>query len=430
MLHHWSDVAISTIDAFTRKVVQPFARDLQLDHDLRMTTEQGYYLDRAVHELISEAGVDPATTKILSEACLQLLHEERKWDPAKPLSELSQELAKESSIKPLKLLGDLQPEQVSALAGRLRMQEIVFRAQVRALGNAAMKLIQKNGISAEAMAYGKGGIYAYFNNLGVFTDLWEAPGPNKLKPFETGKWHSAAADLHTIATLNSISDQLTRIFNEAEALRGTGLRNYTIQRSVARELMPAFALHALDVKLEALKREDGVAFFSDLTRKVSEVVKDEPVPFIYERMGERYSHFLIDEFQDTSLLQWQALLPLIDNALSTDGSVLIVGDAKQAIYRWRNGEVRLFTQLPRSFGRDDGSIDVERELTLQRNYEEGERLAFNRRSASSIVAFNNNLFAPLSTCLQKICVRSMHDMIKKRAAKNPGWSASRSYQRM
>ena len=207
------------------------------------------------------------------------------------------------------------------------------------------------------------------------------------------------ADASAITALDSISDPLTRIFNEAENLRETGLRNYTIQRAVGRELMPAFALHALDVKLEAIKREDGVAFFSDLTRKVSEVVKDEPVPFIYERMGERYSHFLIDEFQDTSLLQWQALLPLIDNALSTGGSALLVGDAKQAIYRWRNGEVRLFTQLPKIFGRGDQPLEIEREDTLQRYFNEGERLAFNRRSAGSIVAFNNNLFAPLSVLL-------------------------------
>ena len=101
--------------------------------------------------------------------------------------------------------------------------------------------------------------------------------------------------------------------------------------------MPAFALHELDSKLEELKHDDGVAFFSDLTRRVSEVVKDEPVPFIYERLGEHYRHFLIDEFQDTSLLQWNALLPLIENAIATGGSTLLVGDAKQAIYRWRNG---------------------------------------------------------------------------------------------
>ncbi len=399
MLHHWSDVAISTIDAFTRKVVQPFARDLQLDHDLQMTTEQSYYLDRAVHELISEAGLDPNTTEILSEACLQLLHEERKWDPEKPLSELSQELTKENSIKPLKLLGDLQPEDVTALAGRLRAQEIVFRQQVRALGNTAMTLIKENGISVEDMAYTKGGIHGYFDNLTNFNDAWEAPGVNKLKPIETGKWHSSKADVSTIAALDAISNALTEIFNEAETLREIGLRKYSIQRAVSRELMPAYALHALDVKLEAIKREDGVAFFSDLTRKVSEVVKDEPVPFIYERMGERFSHFLIDEFQDTSLLQWQALLPLIDNALSTGGSALLVGDAKQAIYRWRNGEVRLFTQLPKIFGISDQPLDVEREATLERSYREGDRLAFNRRSASSIVAFNNNLFSSLSGLL-------------------------------
>ena len=77
MLHHWSDVAISTIDAFTQRVVKPFARDLRLGHDLRMTTDEVYYRERAVGALIEAAGSDERITRILSAACAQLLHEER-----------------------------------------------------------------------------------------------------------------------------------------------------------------------------------------------------------------------------------------------------------------------------------------------------------------------------------------------------------------
>ncbi|MCB0763657.1 MAG: UvrD-helicase domain-containing protein, partial [Flavobacteriales bacterium] len=399
MLHHWSEVAISTIDAFTRKVVRPFARDLQLDHDLRMTTEQDHYLDLAVQALIAEAGVDPAITTLLSEACLQLLHEERKWDPEKPLKELSAELTKESAIVPLRLLGELTPEQVTALADRLRSEEITFRRAVNGLGEKAMRLFADHRITAADVANAKGGIHGYFRKLAEFNEVWDPPGPNTLKPMESGKWYSGKAGPETIAALEALSGPLTALFHEAEALRAQGYRAYTIRRAVARELLPAFALHALDVKLEAIKREEGVTFFSDLTRKVSEVVRHEPVPFIYERMGERYRHFLIDEFQDTSLLQWQALLPLIENALSTGGSALLVGDAKQAIYRWRNGEVRLFTELPAIFGNGDGPVEQDREATLRRNYAAGERLAYNRRSAAAVVAFNNTLFTPLHTVL-------------------------------
>jgi len=397
MLHNWSDVAISTIDAFTRRVVRPFARDLRLDHDLRMTTEQTYYRERAVQALIDAAGSDERITVILSQACLQLLHEERSWDPSKPLLDLSYELLKESSIGPLARLRSFSAEDLAPLIERLNRDTAVFRQQVRSIGREAIKLIAENQISEPDVAYGKGGILGYFRKLARFADAWDAPGPQTLKPLETGKWHSGKASTTAIAALDGISDRLTNFFQQAEDLRTNGLRDHLIQRAVVRELLPAFALHELDAKLEALKAEDGVTFFSDLTRRVAEVVKNEPVPFIYERLGERYRHFLIDEFQDTSLLQWNALLPLIENALANGGTTLLVGDAKQAIYRWRNGEVRLFVELPKVFGIDrEDPVEVQREETLDRYFTKGERLAHNRRSAQRIIAFNNALHGALA----------------------------------
>ncbi|HMC96660.1 MAG TPA: UvrD-helicase domain-containing protein, partial [Flavobacteriales bacterium] len=399
MLHHWSEVAISTIDAFTRRVVRPFARDLQLDHDLRMTTEERHYRDRAVDMLIGEAGLDPKVTTLLSEACLQLLHEERAWDPSGPLRDLSGELAKESAIGPLRALRRLSAADIAPLAARLRKETGAFRKRLNMLGSEAIALVDGTGLVAEDLANGKGGIFGWFKKLAEFEVDWIAPGPNALKPLETGKWHSGKAGPDAVAALRSIAPELEQLFQQAEVARDAGQRDYFVRRAVLRELHPAFALHELDGRLEALKQADAVAFFSDLTRRVAHVVKDEPVPFIYERMGERFRHFLIDEFQDTSLLQWSTLLPLIDNALSTGGSALLVGDAKQAIYRWRNGEVRLFSELPRIFGREDSDAEREREDTLVRNFTQGEPLDTNRRSATTIIEFNNNLFAPLARLL-------------------------------
>lgn len=399
MLHHWSDVAISTIDAFTRRVVRPFARDLQLDHDLRMTTEERYYRDAAVDALIGDAGVDAKVTALLSEACLQLLHEERSWDPGGPLRELSGELAKERAIKPLQALRSLSIETIAPLSARLRQETTAFRSRLNALGSEAQQLIDGAGLVAEDMANGKGGIHGWFKKLAEFDAEWIAPGPNALKPLENGKWHSGKAGPDAIGALRAIAPALERLFRQAEAVREPGQKNYFVRRAVLRELVPAFALHELDGQLERLKREDAVAFFSDLTRRVAQVVRDEPVPFIYERLGERYHHFLIDEFQDTSLQQWSTLLPLIDNALGTGGGALLVGDAKQAIYRWRNGEVRLFSELPKLFGREDGEAEREREASLMRAFKKAEPLVINRRSAGTIIEFNNNLFVSLAQLL-------------------------------
>lgn len=399
MLHHWSDVAISTIDAFTRRIVKPFARDLRLDQDLRMTTEQEHYRNEAVGRLIDRAGSDERTTELLTRTCMQLVHEERPWEPTKPLLDLSRELLNERAIGPLLRSRERSVDELYALMERLNVETARFREQVRSLGRKAVALFEEHGIERADIAY-NGVLLGYFKKMVEFTDTWDEPGVQTLKPLETGKLPSGKAGPEAIAALRSITDAVKTLFNEAERLRSEGHPRYTMQRAVSRELLPAFALHELDATLEELKREDAVTFFSDLTRRVAEVVKDEPVPFIYERLGERYKHFLIDEFQDTSLLQWNALLPLLDHALSTGGSVLLVGDAKQAIYRWRNGEVRLFVDLPRLFGKDpDDEVQLQREDTLRRTFVKGEPLAHNRRSAQRIIEFNNALFGVLAESL-------------------------------
>jgi ATP-dependent exoDNAse (exonuclease V) beta subunit len=397
MLHHWSDVAISTIDAFTRRVVQPFARDLQLDHELRMTTEQKHYRDLAVTALIGEAGVEPTLTGLLTEVCLQLLHEERRWDPEKPLHDLSDELTKESAIVPLQRLATLEPQVVLDLAKDLRKQLRAFEEAMRSLGEEALVLIDRAGISANDFYQGNKGITSYFSRLAATEVVPQAPNSYAIKTISEGKWHGGKTSTQARDAIDRIAPELQRIYEQVEGLRDSGIRAQLIRQAVSRELLTAFALHALDERLEAIKQADGVAFFSDLTRKVAQVVKHEPVPFIHERMGERYRHFLIDEFQDTSLLQWNALLPLVDNALGSGGSALLVGDAKQAIYRWRNGEVRLFTNFPRLFGRDpEDAAEYQREQTLVRTYARSEPLNGNYRSASTIIEFNNTLFGALA----------------------------------
>lgn len=421
MLHHWGEVAISTIDAFTRRVVQPFARDLQLDHDLRMTTEERWYRDRAVDALIAEAGVDPQVTELLSEACQQLLHEERAWDPGAPLRELSSELGKERALEPLRALHGLDPAMVKPLVARLRSETNSYRNALARIGTEAHALIDGAGLTAEDLANGKGGYHGWFKKLKDFGDVWITPGSNTLKTMEGGKWYSTKAGPNARAALESLAPELQHLYSEAESLREQGQRAYFIRRAVLRELPPAFALDQLDRCLENLKQTDGVAFFSDLTRKVSQVVREEPVPYIYERLGERYRHFLIDEFQDTSLLQWHTLLPLIDNALGSDGSALIVGDAKQAIYRWRNGEVRLFKDLPHLFPRPETDAEIEREAALKRNYNAPEPLADNHRSASTIVEFNNALFGPLAEVLPADLRSVYHAHEQHPRKKLPGW---------
>lgn len=395
MLHHWPQLAVSTIDAFTRRVVMPFARDLRLDSELRMTTEEAYYRDLAVERLLAEAGTEETLTRLLTGICEQLQDEEQKWRPDLPLRQLSEQLTKEQAIPYLRALRETGNAQLLAIQQRLRESTRTFRLRLRKLGQEAMNAIEQAGIRPEDLAHGKGGPYGYLRQLARFDD-WMDEKANTMKVLASGKWHSAKAAPNAILAIERAVPLMQAAISAVEDLRGTGeLHRHAIACAVLRDLLPTAALHLLDEQLERIKHEEGVAFFSDLIKRVAEIVQNEPAPFLYERIGERYSHFLIDEFQDTSMLQWHALLPLIENALSGDGSALLVGDAKQAIYRWRNGEARQFRMLPSLFGKERMIDGDQREATFLRSHVRMEPLASNHRSARAIIRFNNALFGAL-----------------------------------
>ena len=395
ILHHWPQFAVSTIDAFTRRVVMPFARDLRLDSELRMTTEEQDYRDMAVDRLLEEAGTDAPLTELLVSICEDLVESERDWRADKPLRALTAQLSKEQAITHLEQLRDMGNAEFIAIQRRLRASTNGFREKLRALGNTALDTIAREGLNDEDLYSGKTGPIAYFRALATFDD-WLDEKKNTLKALEKDKWASEKASPPAKAAVERISPLLRGTINAVEDLRGTGeLQRHAVACAVLRDLLPSAALHLLDDRLEAIKREEGVTFFSDLVKKVAAIVQREPAPFLYERLGEKYRHFLIDEFQDTSMLQWHALLPLITNALSTGGSTLLVGDAKQAIYRWRNGEARQFTRLPRLFGKERMADGDEHEGILERAHRPVLPLMENYRSARAIIRFNNDLFEAL-----------------------------------
>src|SRR6185369_7435942 len=121
---------------------------------------------------------------------------------------------------------------------------------------------------------------------------------------------------------------------------------YALCDALARQMVPLMLLKKIEeISLEK-KLDERLVFISEFNHKIFEVIHSEPTPFIYERLGERFQHYLLDEFQDTSSLQWQNILPLLDNSLSNGWFNLIVGDGKQSIYRWRNANVKQFAALP------------------------------------------------------------------------------------
>ncbi len=165
-----------------------------------------------------------------------------------------------------------------------------------------------------------------------------------------------------------------------------GLTHLQFLDAIEKNLVPLSLLNAIQAQIEEIKAENSLVLISEFNATIGKAVKDQPAPFIYERLGDRYRHYFIDEFQDTSELQWENLIPLVDNTLAGEhpagehGSLTLVGDAKQSIYRWRGGKAEQFMELCQK--KHPFSIEEVEMLVLPNNY----------RSARTIVNFNNDFF--------------------------------------
>jgi ATP-dependent exoDNAse (exonuclease V) beta subunit len=157
-------------------------------------------------------------------------------------------------------------------------------------------------------------------------------------------------------------------------------------------------LNVIGQVLDGFKKQNNIVHISEFNQRISRFILHEPVPFIYERLGDKFKHILIDEFQDTSILQWHNLIPLVENSLSSGYFNLVVGDGKQAIYRWRNGDVRQFAELPMIPG-SEGSLFLKQSEKILKDHFDKEFLDTNFRSKKEIVEFNNAFFLYLKTKL-------------------------------
>ena len=235
-----------------------------------------------------------------------------------------------------------------------------------------LNLFESNGL--EASHFNRKQPYEYFSKVSAgnfdfnFDLLWmKTLGEKPLYPKRVGAPYSEILD--------GMQSEILQGFNETRHL----IFESQFLVAILKNLTPLSVVHLVKQELDIIKEEQNLLPISEFNSLIHAEIKNQPIPFIYERLGEKYRHFFIDEFQDTSLLQWQNLIPLIDNGLSqidldgNHGSLLLVGDAKQSIYRWRGGLPEQFIDLCQEI--NPFSIEDKKLSTLDTNY----------RSSSQIV---------------------------------------------
>lgn len=390
VLHHYSDLSISTIDKFVYRIVRTFAHDLSLAQNFEVEMDSRKLIQPVVSLLISRVGTNPELSKALVEFSLTKTAEGKSYNLEHDLEEFAKHLFVEENQKYIQELKQVGIADCLAVKNELHLKTQVFEKELLKFAQAFEDFMQQHPLSAKS--FYRGYFHAYLTNLKLFNPDKFFPNATIRKNMEEDVWCAKSVPANEQEIIEEHKEFLRGLYEGVQLYLKKHLKQYLFHKLVGRNIYSIAVLNELLKEMEAFKQEQNIKHISEFNQAIADIIRKEHTPFIYERLGERYKHFLIDEFQDTSTMQWHNLLPLVHHALSMGHQNLIVGDAKQSIYRWRGGEVEQFVELPEQIFKGE-LLPNQKELeqAIQRNHEEV-KLGSNWRSAKSVVHFNNDFF--------------------------------------
>ncbi|NQY10799.1 MAG: UvrD-helicase domain-containing protein [Flavobacteriales bacterium] len=408
ILHNYSFFSISTIDKFVHKIVKTFARDLRISSDFEVELEYELMLRKAIDQLISKVGSDAGLTKLLVAFTETKTEEEKSWNIEDDLYKFFGNLMNEEGYDNFNLMKAINMDDFMEIRKTLFEKLSAFEKPLKVIGEQAVRLISDTGVSPASFPGGANGLNKYFTYLKNTKHDKLCPSQTIQNNMEEDKWFSAKADVDQQSKIESIKGQLSDWYSEALQIIQK-YPEYMLFRLLSRNIYSLAVLNETEKLLEELKAEHDFIFISDFNKKINNVVQNEPAPFIFERMGEKYANFLIDEFQDTSLMQWQNLLPLVENSLANGNFNMIVGDGKQSIYRFRGGDVEQFVRLPIMYPPPQNELQKMREEILIAN-QNPKMLASNYRSKKEVIDFNNWFFRQIADDMNEVNQLIYHEL--------------------
>ncbi len=375
IIHNYAAFDISTIDKFTHKVIRAFAHDLNLSATFDVSLETENLLQEAVDAIIAKAGENEVLTNLLVDFSVDKTDNDKSWDVTYELFEIARLLVNENHRNEVGQFRDKPVEEFPAIKKQLQEKVNALEEECKQLGDALKDLIDRNGIDPKSFSAG------HFPNHIEYIRKGELSSTHK-------KYHEAG-DIRINKTAKD-RDVIEGVMGEMLGLLKKVYTNYekrNFYNAFLKNITPLSLLNSISQELERIQKEQNVLSISEFNAIIHKEIQSQPAPFIYERLGEKYRHFFIDEFQDTSQMQWNNLVPLIDNALAGQdmagdaGSLMIVGDPKQSIYRWRGGRAEQFIDLSKG-----GNPFSNPEMQLI-------NLGTNFRSYDNVINFNNEFFS-------------------------------------
>ena len=417
ILHKYDQFAISTIDAFFQKVIRSFTREAGLVGDYRLEVDQEAVLEEVIDGLMDELGTNKELTDWVVEFAKENLENERPWDVRSSLIDFASEIFREEfkDIEDEVLRSTSQRKYFHDLRRALQKEKEYLIRTGETLAREALSIIEAEGWTESDIKYGKmSGLFKFLKRYAYERTINKElePTPRIRNEFTVAtNWPNKT--LSNPKRMIEVAEQkLVPIVRGLVQLYDEHF-NKSLSADVILQNLYVFGLVAdISRKLKEYKDENNLMLLADAPKFLNGVIQDSDTPFIYEKVGSFYRNYLIDEFQDTSSMQWKNFLPLLTNSLDQGYTSLVVGDVKQAIYRWRGGDLKLLQQeIEKSFGSERIAVN---ELTS------------NFRSSTSVVDFNNTVFQKASAIISvetghPISVEAYRDVRQKASRGEEGF---------
>lgn len=398
IIHNYAAFDISTIDKFTHKVIRTFAQDLNLPPNFEVSLETDSLLQEAIDLVISKAGDDPNLTKLLIEFSKEKTDDDKNWDISAELLKVAQLITNENNSEEIKELSEKTIDDFGIVKKKLQEEIKQLKVDCKAIAQSILDSIDGNDVSRKS----------FYRSL--VPNFLEKIADEKIAINETSiKYLDGSESRYSKTVPQSDKDFIDEKASEILASVLTineKVGKISMYEAFLQNLNPLSLLNTIYQEFKQIQEEQNLVSISDFNKIIHNEIQNQPAPFIYERLGEKYRHYFIDEFQDTSVMQWQNLIPLIDNALSgqddfgQQGTLMLVGDPKQAIYRWRGGKAEQFIDLAKEDKKHNPFSNKDKE-TL--------RLGTNYRSYSEVIQFNNAFFKQLSDKFENPDYRNLYE---------------------
>lgn len=380
LTHNYNYFRVETIDTFFQSVLRNMARELDLTTNLRIGLNDNQVEELAVDQLIEDLTTTDVMLQWILKYIMENISDDKSWNVIAQIKKFGQNIFKDYYKEVSRTLEQKMSEEgfFEHYTSNLRELRKSAEAYMKEIGESFFDTLEGEGLSVEDLSNKQRGIASFFNKLrqGHFEPaIITATVTNHLENPE--KWCPKSHPQRDMV-LQVVEASLLQILRYAFDSQAKQWKIYQSANLTLRHLNQLRLLSSIEKKVHDLNATENRFLLSDTQQLLHSLIDGSDSPFIFEKIGTQLKHVMIDEFQDTSTIQWQNFKVLLAETMShDDGSNLIVGDVKQSIYRWRSGDWRLLNGIEQQF--NAMLMDIK---SLSTNY----------RSTRHVIDFNNLFF--------------------------------------